>query len=316
MGRFIARRLRRLGPVLLLVTIATTFMLDLVPGDPATELAGESASPEVIAAVNEQYGFEDPPLTRYVNWVGDAVTGDFGVSYKTKQPVMDAIRERMPVTLEVAILASLMSMVLAVPIALVSASRPGGRFDRAVGMVSSGLISIPVFLMGLLLVYVLSVRSGVFPVTGWVRLTENPFSNLRHAFLPVMTLALGESVVLQRVLRADTIQTLQEDYILMARAKGLPRWHVLVRHALRPSSFSTLTLASLSFGRLIGGTIIVESVFALPGVGRLAITAITSKDLITVQGVVAVVALSYLLINLAVDLLYGFLDPRIRVRAS
>ncbi len=183
-------------------------------------------------------------------------------------------------------------------------------------MFGSGLISIPVFLMGLLLVYVFSVRLGVFPVTGWVRLTENPASNLRHAFLPVLTLALGEAVILQRVLRADTIQTLQEDYILMARAKGLPRRHVLTRHALRPSSFSMLTLASLSLGRLIGGTIIVESVFALPGVGRLAITAINSKDLITVQGVVAVVAISYLLINVAVDVLYGFLDPRIRVRAS
>jgi peptide/nickel transport system permease protein len=315
-GRYLTRRLRRLVPVLLLVTIATTFMLDLVPGDPATELAGESATPEVIAAVNEQYGFDDPPLKRYVSWVSDAVTGDFGVSYRTKQPVMDAIMERLPVTLEIAILASAMSLVLAVPIALYTASRAGGRVDRAMGMFTSGVISIPVFLMGLLLVYVLSVRSGLFPVTGWVRLTEDPVSNLHHAFLPVLTLALGEMVILQRVLRADTIQTLHEDYILMARAKGLPRWHVLTRHALRPSSFSMLTLASLSLGRLIGGTIIVESVFALPGVGRLAITAITSKDLITVQGVVAVVAISYLLINVAVDLVYGFLDPRIRVSAA
>jgi peptide/nickel transport system permease protein len=169
--------------------------------------------------------------------------------------------------------------------------------------------------MGLLLVYFFSVRLGLFPVTGWKRFTDSPLGNLRSAFLPVMTLALGEAVVLQRVLRADAIQTLQEDYIMMARSKGLPRWWVLIRHALRPSSFSLLTLASLSLGRLIGGTVIVESVFSLPGIGKLAITAITSKDLITVQGIVAFVAISYLLINLAVDLLYAVLDPRIRVQS-
>jgi len=314
MRRFMTRRAVRLLPVLLLVTLATTFMLDLVPGDPAIELAGESATPETIATVNEQYGFDDPPITRYVDWVSHAATGDLGVSYRTKQPVTEAIMERLPVTLEIALAASFLSIIIAIPLALYSASRAGGKVDRLMMALSSATISIPVFLMGLLLVYVFSVRLGWFPVTGWVRLTESPLENIRSAFLPVMTLALGESVVLQRVLRADAIQTLQEDYILMARAKGLPRWRVLIRHALRPSSFSLLTLASLSLGRLIGGTVIVESVFSLPGIGKLAITAITSKDLITMQGIVAFVAISYLLINLIVDLMYATLDPRIRVQ--
>jgi peptide/nickel transport system permease protein len=315
MRRFMAGRIVRLIPVLLLVTLATTFMLDLVPGDPALELAGDSATPETVAAVNQQYGFDDPPLTRYLEWLSGAATGDLGVSYRTKQPVIEAILERLPVTLEIALLASLLALLIAIPVALYCASHAGGRLDRTMMMLSSATISVPVFLMGLLLVYVFSVRLGWFPVTGWARLTESPMDNLRAAFLPVLTLALGESVILQRVLRADTIQTLQEDYILMARAKGLPRWWVLARHALRPSSFSLLTLASLSLGRLIGGTVIVESVFSLPGIGKLAITAITSKDLITVQGIVAFVAISYLVINLVVDLLYAALDPRIRVQA-
>jgi len=315
MRRFMARRAVRLIPVLLLVTMATTFMLDLVPGEPALELAGETASPETIALVNEQYGFKDPPLTRYVDWVSNAATGDLGVSYRTKQPVTEAIMERLPVTLEIALLASLLAILIAIPLALYAASHAGGRLDRTLMVLSSATISVPVFLMALLLVYVFSVRLGLFPVTGWTRLTDDPVQNLRGAFLPVLTLALGESVILQRVLRADTIQTLQEDFILMARAKGLPKWRVLIRHALRPSSFSLLTLASLSLGRLIGGTVIVESVFSLPGIGKLAITAITGKDLITVQGIVAFVAISYLVINLVVDLLYATLDPRIRVQS-
>jgi len=314
-GRFVLRRLLRLIPVLLIVTIGATFLLDLLPGDPAFELAGESASPETIAAVNKQYGFTDPPLTRYVHWVGDAVHGDLGSSYRTKQPVRDAITERLPVTLEIALLALAIALLVAIPLALYAASHAGSRLDRFLGMLTSGVISVPVFLMSLLLVYFFAVRFSLFPVTGWVRLTADPGGNIRSAFLPVMTLALGETVILQRVLRADVIQTLQEDYITVARAKGLPRWHILLRHALRPSSFSLLTLASLSLGRLIGGAVIVESVFSLPGVGRLMITAITSKDLITVQGIVAFVAVTYLLINLFVDMAYALLDPRVRVRS-
>jgi len=311
-GRYIIRRLLRLIPVLFIVTLATTFMLNLVPGDEAIEVAGESATPEILAQVNEQYGFNDPPLKRYGDWLGDVAQGDLGTSYRTKQPVADAIKERLPVTLEIAFLAQFMAIAISVPLALYSASHAGGRFDRFVTVATSAAISVPVFLLSLLLVYAFAVKTGTFPVTGWVRLTEDFGGNLRSAFLPVLTLAVGETVILTRVLRADVIHTLQQDYILMARAKGLPRWWILLRHALRPSSFSLLTLAALSLGRLIGGTIIVESVFALPGVGRLMVTAINSKDLITVQGVVAVVAISYLLINLVVDLLYAVLDPRIR----
>ncbi|WP_238017582.1 ABC transporter permease [Dactylosporangium sp. AC04546] len=315
MGWYVLRRALRLLPVLVIVTLATTFMLDLVPGDPALVLAGEDAPPEVIDAVNAQYGFNDSPLERYLSWMGSALTGDLGSSYRTKQPVVQEILERIPVTLEIALLAGVLALLIAIPTALYCASHVGSRVDRLVGVGTSAVISVPVFLLALLLVYVLAVRLHVFPVTGWTRLTDDPGRNLRSAFLPVLTLALGEAVIQTRVLRADAIQTLQDDYILMARAKGMPKWHVLLRHAFRPSSFSLLTLASLSLGRLIGGTIVVETVFALPGIGRLAVTAITGKDLITMQGIVAFVAVSYIVINVVVDLLYAALDPRIRVRS-
>jgi peptide/nickel transport system permease protein len=302
-------------PVLLLVSLGTMLLIELTPGDPAIAYLGENATPEQIEVVREQMGLDQPIPVRYANWLQDVVRGDFGTSLRSQQPVLDALRERLPVTIELAVLALTMSFLIAVPVALLSAYRAGGKADKLTNVASSSLVSSPSFLTALLLVYLLALRFRVFPATGWVRLTDSPIDNLKSAFLPALTLALTEMAVLMRVLRSDVIATLQEDYILSAKAKGLPTWYILLRHSLRPSSFSLVTLAGLSLGRLIGGAVIVETLFALPGIGQLLVNAIFNKDVITVQGVVMFVALAYVTLNVLTDVVYTLLDPRTRTSA-
>jgi peptide/nickel transport system permease protein len=209
-----------------------------------------------------------------------------------------------------------MAFAVVIPLALYTAYRAGGRTDRTANVVTSGLVSMPPFLTALLLVFLFALTLRAFPATGWVRFVDDPLGNLRSAFLPALALALTEIAVLTRVLRSDLIATLQEDYILSAKAKGLPTRYVLLRHALRPSSFSLVTLAGLSLGRLIGGAVIVETLFALPGIGQLLVNATLAKDAVVVQGVVIFVALVYVALNVLTDLFYTILDPRTRVTGA
>lgn len=317
------RRTRRILPrvvrfivTFLLVTFAATMVLSLTPGDPAHYMAGETATPEVIEAINAEYRFDDPAPQRWSSWLGDLLQGSLGSSYSTKQPVWDAITERLPVTFELAVLAMLVALVIAVPLAVVTAARSDSRLDRGIGAVTSGLISMPNFVVALVLLYLFAFHYRFFPTVGWTPLTEDPVENLRSAALPVVAIAVSEIVVLYRVLRADLIQTRQHEYIMLARAKGASERRIMWKHALRPSSLSVLTLAGLSFARILGGTIIVESIFVLPGLGRYMLTAIGAKDLIVVQGVVAFLALSFLTVNFLVDIAYGFIDPRTRVERA
>jgi peptide/nickel transport system permease protein len=208
-----------------------------------------------------------------------------------------------------------LALAIAIPSAMAGARRPGSRFARTVGVVSPGAVSIPAFALALLMVYVFAYKLKMFPVLGWVRVTQNPLQNLRSAALPVISIALAESVVLMRVLRASLDHTLQQDYIALARAKGLSPRSIMWKHALRPSSLPLMTISALSFGRFLGGTVVVESIFVLPGLGSLTLQAVSSKDLATVQGVVAFIAIMFLAVNFLVDVLYGALDPRSRVNA-
>jgi len=312
MGRALKARLLHVVPVLFLVSFGSMLLIDLTPGDPAATILGDNATPAQIHELRAQLGLDRPLPVRYASWIGNIVQGDFGRSIRTQQPVLDAITERLPVTIELALLALVMALAVVIPAALYTAYRAGSRADRLGNVVSSSLLSLPSFLTALVLVYLLALRFPVFPVTGWVPFTDDPLENLRSAFLPALTLALTEMAVLTRVLRSDLIATLQEDFILSAKAKGLPTWYVLLRHALRPSSFSLVTLAGLSLGRLIGGAVIVETLFALPGIGQLLVNAILGKDAVTVQGVVLFVALVYVGLNLLTDVLYTVLDPRTR----
>jgi peptide/nickel transport system permease protein len=310
--RLVGSTMLRALAALFLVTVATCFMLDLLPGTPGAEILGSQATPAQVAAFNEQAGFNDSAPSRYVHWISDLFHGDLQRSVRTNQPVLDTIRERLPVTLELALAAELLALGVAVPLGLWSAHGVGGRLDRTVTTASFGLISIAPFVLALVLVFWFSIKLGWLPVTGWVALTRDPFENLRHAALPVLTLTAAELAVYVRLMRADALATLDEPFVTYARAKGLPERTILRRHVLRPSSVSLITLAGLNLGRLIGGTVIVEQVFSLPGIGRTAVQAISSKDFYLIQGIVVVVAVSYVALNAMVDVLYGVIDPRIR----
>lgn len=311
-ARFIGGKFVRLVVTLLIVTFMTTVLLSLTPGDPAAVMAGEINDPEVIAAINKEYGFTRPIHERYMDWLGNALNGDLGTSYFSKQPVVDAIKERLPVTLELAILSTFIALVCAIPLAVACAKRPNSRFDRTVSGVTFAQVSLPSFVIALFLVYLFAVTFQIFPVLGWTPLNESVSENLRSIALPVISIAIGEMVALQRVLRADLVATTQEDYIALARAKGLSTRTIMWKHALKPSSFSLITLSGLSLARLLGGTLLVEQIFVLPGLGSYLITSINVKDLVAVQGVVTFIAIVFLVVNFFVDIMYGVLDPRTR----
>ena len=311
------RKLVTLVPTVFLVSLLTFLLTSLLPGDPALQvLQGAEPTQEAIEAVRKDLGLDKPLPIRYLTYLGDMAQGDFGRSYRTRQPVLEAIGERLPVTLQIGLFALVASIVLAVPLGVFSAYRANGVVDRTITTASFGLLAIPSFMTALLLLYFFAVYLGLFPATGWTRLTDDLGKNLKSVVLPATALGIGQLAVYTRLLRSDMIATLQEDYVSMARAKGLPTWRILFRHALRPSSFSLLTIVGLQVGNLIGGAVIVEQFFALPGVGRLLYDSITQRDLIMVQGVVLFLALSTVMANFAVDLLYTVLDPRIRRGAS
>ncbi|WP_236795508.1 ABC transporter permease [Amycolatopsis sp. GM8] len=308
---FAAERLLRYGVVLFLVTFCGSMLLSLVPGSAALAVLGSDASPEAIADFNTKYGLNHALPVRYWMWLRGVFEGNLGESINNGQPVSKLLGERLPVTLELAILAIFVALLIAVPLALASAYRAGGIFDRIVQSLTSGLIAIPEIAMALFLVLIFAVKLNLFPVTGWVPFSEDPVQNLRFAVLPVAVLALPAAAVFLRVLRADVITTLQSDYIALARAKGISTPRILFKHALRASSYSLLTIGGLRLAYLIGGTVVVEVIFAIPGVGSALVSSIQGKDLIVLQGIVVVIASAYLVINFVIDMAYRFLDPRV-----
>ena len=313
MRRVIARKLLAVIPVLLAVSFLTFLIMDLLPGCVECQILGPDAMDEQsLEAVREDLRLDEPLPVRYALWLGDALTGDLGQSYYTRQEVTDAIVERLPVTVEIVIVSMFLSLVISIPLGMVTAYRAGGLLDRIVTGATFGLLAVPNFMMGLLLIYLLAVSWGWLPATGWTRLTDDPLENLRSVLMPALALAIGQIAVFTRLLRTDMITTLQEDHVLLARAKGLSTARILLRHALRPSSFSLLTVSALTVGALLGGAVIVEQLFALPGIGRLLFDAIFQRDLMMVQGVVLVVTVGFVVINALVDILYVVLDPRLR----
>jgi len=309
---FVARRLLYLLPVLLAVSLLTFLIASLLPGDLAYVILGDQATPDKVAALRHDMGLDQPIWWRYLGWLGHVLEGDFGRSFRTGQTVLQAVAERLPVSFELMLLAELGALLIGIPLAIACAVRAGSAFDRFVTGSAFSMLSVPAFLSAILLIYFFAVELRWLPATGYVPFSEDPLGNLRCFVLPAFTLALGEWPVLMRVLRSDMIATLQEDYIAMARAKGLRPSRILLVHALKPSSLTLVTVTGINIGRLMGGTVIVESIFALPGIGRLLLGSIYTRDLIILQGVVLCVASGYVLINFIVDMLYAVLDPRIR----
>jgi peptide/nickel transport system permease protein len=309
---FAGRRLLYLVPVLIAVTLLTFLIAALLPGDLAIALLADEATPEKVAALRHEMGFDEPLAWQYLHWLGSALAGDFGRSFRTGEMVLSAILQRLPVTLELMLFAQLIALAIGVPLGILCAVRNGGAFDRLMTAIAFGKLSLPAYMLAIVLIYVFSVRLKLLPATGYVPLNEDIVGNLRSFVLPAVTLGFGEWPVLMRVLRSDMIATLQEDYIAMARAKGLRPWRILLVHALKPSSLTLVTVTGIGIGRLIGGAVLVETIFALPGIGRLLIGAINTRDFAIMQGVVLFVATGFVLVNFVVDVLYGVLDPRIR----
>jgi peptide/nickel transport system permease protein len=312
MPLFIARRLLYLVPVLLAVSMLTFVIASLLPGDLAYVILGDQATPEKVEALRHDMGLDQPIWWRYLGWLGHVFQGDLGRSFRTGQTVLQAVAERLPVSLELMLLAEIMGLLIGVPLAIVCAARSGGPFDRFVTGTAFAMLSVPTFLSAILLIYLFAVQMAWLPATGYVPFTEDPVGNLRFFVLPALTLGLAEWPGIMRVLRSDMIAALQEDYIALARAKGLKPSRILFVHALKPSSLTLVTITGISIGRLIGGALIIETIFALPGIGRLLVGAISTRDLIILQGVVLLVACGFVLMNFIVDMLYAVLDPRIR----
>ena len=309
---WLARQVVRLVVVLFCVTLLTYAIVNILPGDVAIVILGSLATPQDIAGLRADLGLDRPMLVRYFDWLGSALSGDLGRSYRNGEPVVQAILDRLPVSLQLMVMAQVIALGIAIPVALLSVRRPGGLFDRISASAAFGFLAMPNFMLGIVLIYLFSVTFDLLPATGFTPMSEGLWDNFESMILPSLTLGLIEWTVLMRVLRSDLLTTLKEDFILLARAKGLPQWRVLLQHALRPSSFTLITILGLNIGGLIGGAVIVEQIFALPGVGRLLLGGIFNRDLILVQGTVAFIAVGFVVINFLVDMLYAVLDPRVR----
>lgn len=311
--RQVLRRLLQLLIVLFGVTFVSFGLLHLLPGDVTSTILGEGATQETRDALRESLGLNDPLLVRYLDWLSAAVRGDLGESLVSGYPVTDLIMRRLPVTLELAVVTLTLAVLLSVPAALVAARFRNRLPDAILNLMSYAAIAAPPFMVGIVLIYFVSVKLSLLPATGWNRLSEGLGPHLSTLILPVLSLLFVETALFMRVLRSDLVtQLADEEYPLVARAKGASMGSVMTRHVLRNSSLPFVTIVGLQFGVLLGGAVIVEVLFALPGLGELLVTAIYSRDVTTVQGVVVFIAVVFVLVNAVVDLVYRLLDPRIR----
>lgn len=314
----IAFLVKRLAIGILTLVIASAvvfFVLEILPGDPAQLMLGMNATPDALAALREQMGLNDPVLLRYLNWVSGMLVGDFGRSFTYSSPVVDLIAERAVVSLPLAVLALLLSTAIAIPVGIYSAARRGRLADTiSMGAAQIG-VAVPNFWFALLLIYVFAVWLRLVPAGGFPGWSAGIAAGLKALVLPAIALALPQAAILSRVTRSAMLEVLGEDYIRTARAKGMPRRYVLWRHALRNAMIPVMTIMGMQFIFLLAGTIIVENVFYLPGLGRLVFQAVTQRDLIVVEGVIMVLVASVVIVNLVVDILYAVVDPRLRARA-
>jgi peptide/nickel transport system permease protein len=313
MRRSFARRLGELLLVILIVSFLAFWLSSLLPGDPAVTLLGRNHPPSAYIAARHQLGLDQPLLSQYWNWLTGLLHGHFGTSLlPPRDSVATMVSKALPITLEIVALAMFFALVIAVPAALWSASRANRLADRAVSASSFAMLSTPEFLAGLLLILVFVVNLNALPRIGWVDLTADPIQNLQHALLPALALALPQAALFTQVLRNDLVATLQEDYILAARATGEKPWRIMVFGALRPSLFSLVTIAGLSIGYLIGGTAVVETQFSIPGLGNLLVNAAGGSDVPVLQAAVVILAVVFVVTNGVIDFMYGLMDPRIR----
>ena len=316
MARVLAGRLALSVPMLLGMSVLVFLIIRLVPGDPVLAVLGLNATPQLVAKLREDLGLNEPIYMQYFSWLGGVLHGDFGLDYRSDEPIGQMLLQRLPVTLELTGLALLLSIVMAIPLGVVAAVRRGRLPDKATQGVSLVGISIPEFWLGIMLILIFSLWLGLLPSSGWVPLREDPVENIRHIILPAFTLAVGLAAVLIRITRTAMLDVLHEDYIRFTRAKGVGERTVIFKHALRNASIPIVTVVGLQCGYLLGGAIVVEQVFALPGVGRLVLDSVLQRNYPVVQASVLMVGLMFVLTNLAADLLYAVLNPKLRTAAQ
>ncbi len=309
----IARKLLQLVITVILVTLFASFLLELLPGDPV-EVLVPFGSDEQRQLVREETGLDQPFLVRYGNWLGGFVTGDMGNQYtvSSTRPVVDRVTTSLWPTVLLMVYAQTLALVIAIPVGVIAAYRQDTWFDRLSNTSAFAMLAIPTFALGFVLQYYVGVKLGWADTGGYKSPTQDLAGHVRSMILPTITLAVGQIAVYMRLLRSDMIATLQQDFITMAKAKGITTKRILFRHALRPSSLTLLTVAGLNIGTLIGGALIIEVVFNIPGLGYLMGEAIATRQIVMFQSLVAIIAIFYVFVNFCVDILYTVLDPRIR----
>lgn len=311
MGRYILRRLALMVPVAFLVTVIVFVLLRLTPGDPVLTYAGEERDPESLAELRREYGLDQPLPVQYVSWVGHALQGDLGRSIRTRQPVLEAITERLPATLLLGLTALLLSIAIGLAVGTFSALHRNSPLDLlATGFTLAG-VSLPNFFLGLILILVFALALRVLPPGGYTALTADPLDSLEHLILPAITLATASLAVNMRQVRSSLLEVLSQEYIRTARSKGLPERLIIAQHAMKNAFIPVVTLLGLQVGAIIEGAVITEQIFFWPGVGKLVVDSIAGRDYPVVQGVVMLSAFSFMLSTLLVDVLYGVIDPRI-----
>jgi len=309
---FILRRLLQLLPVLLLASTGIWAMIYAVPGTPIGTIVGENATPEQIQATIVRLGLDQPMAVQYWSWLRHALVGDFGLSIQNREPVLDLIVHRIPATIQLGVSATVVGLMLGVPVAVISALRPGSRVDRWLSGWSALALGVPTFWLGILLILLFAVYLRWLPsASAYVSIWESPWQALRNVLLPAVTLGVYVSGIFARFLRASLLGELRADYVRTARSKGLPERDVVGRHVMRNALLPFVTIVGLMMATFIGGTVVTEAVFTYPGLGRLLIQAIHTRDYPLIQGCILFILVVFVLINLAVDVLYAYIDPRI-----
>jgi peptide/nickel transport system permease protein len=308
----VGRRLLRSLLMLWLITVFAFGLLWLVPGDPASTLAGEFPSEEEVEEIRQKLELDEPWIVQYGHWIGGAVQGDLGESLRSGRSVTDEIMARLPVTLSLTLFAVAFGLIIAVPLGTIAALKRGSILDRLLTMGSTLGVATPNFFLAILLVILVALNSDIFPATGYAKPSESIAEWAKHCTLPGLALGAALGAELARQIRSALIELLHSDYIRTARAKGVPAWKVLTKHAYKNAAIPVVTILGAQIAVLFGGTIIIEQIFAMPGIGGLAISAVRSQDIPMIQGVVVVAGGLILLLNTVVDLSYGFLDPRTR----
>lgn len=310
---FIARRFLTAIPTLIIVTLMVFGIQRLLPGDPALIIAGEQRDPEVIAFIRERYRLDDPVPVQYLAWLGQVMQGDLGQSIRTNQPVTLLIRQKLPVTVELAFLSMLVALLIALPVGVLSAVRKNTAVDYLGTLFALSGLSLPNFWLGIMLILLFSVQWNLLPASGYVEFGRDPLGNLQRMIMPAFVLGTGLAAVLMRQLRSSMLDALKQDYVRTAQAKGLLRRRVVLRHALRNALVPVITIFGLQMGALLSGAVLTEQVFTIPGFGKLVVDSVFNRDYAVVQGVVLFTSAAYILINLLVDIAYALVNPRIQV---